>query len=91
MNQSATELYPAFTPLPDYDVVLSKVRYYAGTGNELELILSSQKIETVILVSCVLTASMLMDADVAGSLALELLALFSVQCIDCSTSTITYM
>ncbi|KAE9982440.1 hypothetical protein BLS_006020 [Venturia inaequalis] len=49
MNQSATELYPAFTPLPDYDVVLSKVRYYAGTGNELELILSSQKIETVIL------------------------------------------
>lgn len=30
-------------------MVLSKTRYYAGTGNELELILSSQKIDTVVL------------------------------------------
>lgn len=42
-------LYPAFQPIPDYDVVLSKTRYYAGTGNELELILSSQHIDTVVL------------------------------------------
>lgn len=50
MNQSSTELHAAFTPLSDYDVVLSKIRYYAGTANELELILSSRKIDTVILV-----------------------------------------
>lgn len=43
-------LFPAFVPAPD-DVVLQKVRYYAGAGNELEEILSSQEIDTVILVS----------------------------------------
>lgn len=51
MNESATEIYSAFTPLSGYDVVLSKVRYYAGTANELELILSSQIIDTVVIVS----------------------------------------
>ena len=45
-----TALYPAFVPIGG-DVVLQKIRYYAGTANELELILSSQKIDTVILVS----------------------------------------
>ncbi|QDS76959.1 hypothetical protein FKW77_005332 [Venturia effusa] len=49
MNETATDLYPAFTPLRDYDVVLQKIRYYAGTANELELILSSQKIDTVVI------------------------------------------
>lgn len=45
-----TQLYPAFKPLPDYDVVLQKTRYYAGTGNTLVQILRNQKIDTVILV-----------------------------------------
>ena len=45
-----TQLYPPFVPIPDYDVDLKKIRYYAGTANELELILSSQKIDTVVLV-----------------------------------------
>ena len=45
-----TQLYPPFVPIPDYDVDLKKTRYYAGTANELELILSSRKIDTVILV-----------------------------------------
>ena len=45
-----TQLYPGFVPLPS-DAVLGKIRYYAGTANELELILSSQRIDTVILVS----------------------------------------
>ena len=44
-----TQLYPAFTPKGD-DVVQQKIRYYAGTANNLELILASQKIDTVILV-----------------------------------------
>jgi nicotinamidase-related amidase len=44
-----TFLYPAFTPIPDYDVILQKNRYYAGSGNELELILASERIDTVIL------------------------------------------
>jgi hypothetical protein len=44
-------IYPSFVPKPDYDVVLQKVRYYAGAGNELEEILSSQLIDTVIIVS----------------------------------------
>lgn len=45
-----SQLYPAFVELPDYDVDLQKTRYYAGAGNELEEILSSQLIDTVILV-----------------------------------------
>jgi len=45
-----SQLYPAFIELPDYDVDLQKTRYYAGAGNELEEILSSQLIDTVILV-----------------------------------------
>jgi len=42
------QLYPAFVPSAD-DVVLQKARYYAGAGNALEEILSSQLIDTVIL------------------------------------------
>jgi len=43
-----SELFPAFVPTGN-DVVLQKVRYYAGEGNPLEDILSSQEIDTVIL------------------------------------------
>ena len=50
IDDPRTQLYPSFVPIPDYDVDLKKTRYYAGTANELELILSSQKIDTVILV-----------------------------------------
>lgn len=42
-------LYPAFTPLDDWDVVMPKTRYYAGAGNALEEILRAQQIDTVIL------------------------------------------
>lgn len=45
-----TKLYPAFKPLPDYDVVLRKTRYFAGMGNTLVQILRNQKIDTVVLV-----------------------------------------
>lgn len=45
-----SQLYPAFKPLPGWDVELPKIGYYAGTGNSLEQILSAQKIDTVILV-----------------------------------------
>jgi len=45
-----SQLYPAFIELPDYDVDMQKTRYYAGAGNALEEILSSQLIDTVILV-----------------------------------------
>lgn len=45
-----SQIYPAFQPLPDYDVVLRKSRYYSGDGNSLEEILSSQQIDTVVLV-----------------------------------------
>lgn len=48
-SSPATQIYHAFTPLPDYDVILRKSRYYAGDGNSLEEILSSQGIDTVIL------------------------------------------
>ena len=52
-NATATspqsQLYHAFSTIPA-DVVLRKSRYYAGDGNSLEEILSSQKIDTVILV-----------------------------------------
>jgi nicotinamidase-related amidase len=45
-----TELYPAFTVNKKAgDVVLQKTRYYAGAGNALEQILSTQNIDTVIL------------------------------------------
>jgi nicotinamidase-related amidase len=49
-NSSATQIYPAFH-VDDLagDVVLQKTRYYAGTGNPLEEILTAQKIDTVIL------------------------------------------
>jgi isochorismate hydrolase len=46
----STQLYSAFTPLAGIDVVLQKTRYYAGSGNSLEEILSSQGIDTVIMV-----------------------------------------
>lgn len=91
MNQSATELYPAFTPLSDYDVVLSKVRYYAGTANELELILSSQKIDTVILVSLHIHCFSPMTANEVISLVLGLLVLSLAQYTDCLISTTTSM
>ena len=45
-----TKLYSAFNV--DHkagDVVLQKTRYYAGAGNQLEQILSTQQIDTVIL------------------------------------------
>jgi hypothetical protein len=58
----STQLYSAFTPLPDFDVVLQKTRYYAGAGNSLEEILSSQGIDTVIMV-CFLNAIFLTTAD----------------------------
>jgi nicotinamidase-related amidase len=48
-SSPATQIYHAFSPLPDYDVILRKSRYYAGDGNSLEEILSSQGIDTVIL------------------------------------------
>jgi len=47
-DSSVGELYPAFVPSAN-DVVLQKARYYAGAGNALEEILSSQLIDTVIL------------------------------------------
>lgn len=51
VSSPAGQIYPAFRPLDNWDVVLQKVRYYAGAGNSLEEILASQKIDTVILVS----------------------------------------
>jgi len=45
-----TQLYPAFhVDEAAGDVVLQKTRYYAGAGNALEQILSTQGIDTVIL------------------------------------------
>ncbi|EME44811.1 hypothetical protein DOTSEDRAFT_173187 [Dothistroma septosporum NZE10] len=45
-----TQIYPAFKVNDAAgDIVLQKTRYYAGFGNELEEILSSNKIDTVIL------------------------------------------
>jgi len=41
-------LYPAFVPTDD-DVILQKVRYWAGAGNQLIEVLTSQEIDTVIL------------------------------------------
>ena len=46
-----TEIYPAFNVTKNVDVVIQKTRYYAGAGNGLEEILSTQKIDTVVLVS----------------------------------------
>ncbi|RAH72561.1 cysteine hydrolase family protein [Aspergillus aculeatinus CBS 121060] len=48
-SSPAGQIYPAFRPRDNWDVVLQKVRYYAGAGNSLEEILASQKIDTVIL------------------------------------------
>ncbi|PWY74357.1 hypothetical protein BO70DRAFT_364334 [Aspergillus heteromorphus CBS 117.55] len=48
-SSPGAQLYPAFKPLDNWDVVLQKARYYAGAGNPLEEILSSQKIDTVVL------------------------------------------
>lgn len=48
-SSPATQLYPSFKTI-EGDVVLRKSRYYAGDGNSLEEILSSQGIDTVILV-----------------------------------------
>ncbi|KAJ5913988.1 cysteine hydrolase family protein [Penicillium tannophilum] len=64
-----TQLYPAFKPLPDYDVVLQKTRYYAGMGNTLVQILRNQNIDTVILSGVrtsgvmLITAQCLFDLD----------------------------
>ena len=45
-----TEIYPAFiVDEAAGDTVLQKTRYYAGAGNALEQILSTQQIDTVIL------------------------------------------
>ncbi|GLA46066.1 hypothetical protein AnigIFM63604_008853, partial [Aspergillus niger] len=44
-----SQIYSAFKTLDNWDVVLQKARYYAGAGNQLEEILSSQNIDTVIL------------------------------------------
>ncbi|KAI1338960.1 Isochorismatase-like protein [Xylariaceae sp. FL0016] len=50
-RDNRTMLYPAFDAANDRvgDVVLEKTRYYAGTGNQLEVILRAQQIDTVIL------------------------------------------
>ncbi|KAJ5626962.1 cysteine hydrolase family protein [Penicillium herquei] len=48
-SDELSQLYSAFKPLPDYDVVLQKTRYYAGTDNTLVQILRNQKIDTVVL------------------------------------------
>ncbi|PYH94634.1 cysteine hydrolase family protein [Aspergillus ellipticus CBS 707.79] len=48
-SSPGSQLYPAFKPLENWDVIIQKARYYAGAGNPLEEILSSQKIDTVIL------------------------------------------
>ena len=55
-----TALYPAFVPLEGSDVTLQKIRYYAGTANTLELILASQKIDTVILVCLIFVRHLLL-------------------------------
>lgn len=50
MTDNLTQIYPAFHPDPAKgDLTLQKTRYYAGFGNELEEILSAQKIDTVLL------------------------------------------
>ncbi|KAJ5702313.1 cysteine hydrolase family protein [Penicillium malachiteum] len=48
-SNELSQLYSAFKPTPDYDVVLQKTRYYAGTDNTLVQILRNQKIDTVVL------------------------------------------
>ena len=48
------QLFPAFKPLDNFDVVMTKTRYYAGAGNALEEVLTSQKIDTVVMVRAVL-------------------------------------
>jgi nicotinamidase-related amidase len=46
-----TQIYPAFAPLDDYDVVLVKTRYDATFGSSMLEILRAQGIDTVIVVS----------------------------------------
>lgn len=48
-SDPATEIYPSFSVNSTTDVVLQKTRYYAGFGNQLENILRSQQIDTVII------------------------------------------
>ena len=47
----ASAIAPAFRVRDGYDVVMQHTRHYAGFANELEIILSSQHIDTVIIVS----------------------------------------
>lgn len=49
-SSPSTQVYAEFKVKEGHDVVLQKARYYGGFGNELEAILSSQSIDTVILV-----------------------------------------
>lgn len=51
-----SQIYPAFKT-DDKDVILQKSRYYGGFGNPLEEILSSQLIDTVVLV-CIIANEM---------------------------------
>ncbi|KAH9908314.1 Isochorismatase-like protein [Xylariomycetidae sp. FL2044] len=49
-SDNLTQIYPDFhVDAAAGDVVLEKVRYYAGAGNPLEIILRAQGIDTVIL------------------------------------------
>ncbi|KAL2852563.1 Isochorismatase-like protein [Aspergillus pseudodeflectus] len=48
-ESSVSQIYPAFAPDSDSDVVLRKSRYYAGDGNSLEEILRVRRVESVIL------------------------------------------
>lgn len=50
VNDTYTDIYPSFMVNTTSDVVVQKARYYAGAGNQLEEILRSQLIDTVILV-----------------------------------------
>lgn len=50
IDDPRSQIYPKFTvDAKAGDVVLEKARYYAGTANQLELILRAQGIDTVIL------------------------------------------
>lgn len=59
-EDAASEIYPAFEVQEDRgDVVLQKTRIYAGVNNGLELILRTQGIDTVILVTPLLIERLL--------------------------------
>ncbi len=47
----ASAIAPAFRVKDGYDVVMQHTRHYAGFANELEIILSSQHIDTVVIVN----------------------------------------